>query len=171
MPDKVQALRKAKDILMPLAPPTSSDAETVGLWGAVHKRLWEEVKEKADLDQAFRAYERGYFFKNDPYNGINFAFLLDVRSSLATGDEVVADRVRARRIREEILELCKQSLESGAVQGDDAFWVLATKVEALVGLRGTDADAQLAAAVVKAPAPWMADTMIKQIDKLKRLLQ
>jgi MAP3K TRAFs-binding domain len=171
MPNKVQALRKAKEILMPLAPPTSSDAETVGLWGAVHKRLWEEVKEKADLDQAIRAYERGYFFKNDHYNGINFAFLLDVRASLAKGDEAVADRVRARRIREEILELCEQSLESGALQGDDAFWVLATKVEALVGLRDADADAQLAAAVLKAPAPWMADTMIKQIEKLKRLLQ
>src|SRR5512132_116991 len=117
MPDKVQALRKAKDILMPLAPWTSSDAETVGLWGAVHKRLWEERKEKADLDQGIRAYERGYFFKNDHYNGINLAFLLDVRASLTAGDEAVADRVLARRIRGEILDLCNQSLKSGTLQG------------------------------------------------------
>jgi hypothetical protein len=170
VPDKIQALREAKDILMPLAPSTSSEVETVGLWGDVHKRLWEEVKEKADLDQAIRAYERGYFLKNDHYNGINFAFLLDVRASLTAGDEAVADRVRARRIRGELLELCKQSLESGTLQGDDAFWVLATKVEALVGLRHPDAEPLLAAAVAKAPQPWMADTMIKQINKLKGLL-
>jgi hypothetical protein len=170
MPDKIQALRKAKDILMPLAPPTSSDAETVGLWGAVHKRLWEESKEKADLDQGIRAYERGYFFKNDHYNGINLAFLLDVRASLTAGDEAVADRVRARRIRGEILDLCNQSLKGGTLQGDDAFWVLATKVEALVGLRDPDAEPELAAAVAKAPQPWMAETLVEQIDKLKALL-
>jgi tetratricopeptide repeat protein len=171
VPDKIQALRKAKDILMPLAPWTSSDAETVGLWGAVHKRLWEERKEKADLDQGIRAYERGYFFKNDHYNGINLAFLLDVRASLTAGDEAVADRVRARRIRGEILDLCNQSLESGTLLGDDAFWVLATKVEALVGLRDPDAEPELAAAVAKAPQPWMVETLVEQIDKLKALLR
>jgi hypothetical protein len=171
VPDKIQALRKAKDILMPLAPWTSSDAETVGLWGAVHKRLWEERKEKADLDQGIRAYERGYFFKNDHYNGINLAFLLDVRASLTAGDEAVADRVRARRIRGEILDLCNQSLKSGTLLGDDAFWVLATKVEALVGLRDPDAEPELAAAVAKAPQPWMAETLVEQIDKLKALLR
>ncbi len=171
MPDKIHALRKAKDILMPLAPSTSSDAETVGLWGAVHKRLWEEKKQKVDLDQGIRAYERGYFFKNDHYNGINLAFLLDVRASLTAGDEAVADRVRARRIRGEILELCNQSLKSGTLQGDDAFWVLATKVEALVGLRDPDAEPELAAAVAKAPQPWMAETLVEQIGKLKALLR
>ena len=170
IPDKIQALWKAKDILMPLAPSTSSNAETVGLWGAVHKRLWEERKEKADLDQGIRAYERGYFFKNDHYNGINFAFLLDVRASLTAGDEAVADRVRARRIRGEILDLCNQSLKSGTLLGDDAFWVLATKVEALVGLRDPDAEPELAAAVAKAPQPWMAETLVEQIGKLKALL-
>jgi hypothetical protein len=170
MPDRIRALRQAKEILMPLAPSTSSDAETVGLWGAVHKRLWEERKEKADLDEAIRAYERGYFFKNDHYNGINFAFLLDVRASLSGGDDAVADRVRAKRIRGEILDLCKHSLENGTLPVDDAFWVLATKVEALVGLRAPDAEPELAAAVAKAPQPWMAQTMLNQIDKLKRLL-
>jgi hypothetical protein len=170
MPDRIRALRQAKDILMPLAPSTSSDAETVGLWGAVHKRLWEEGKEKADLDEAIRAYERGYFFKNDHYNGINFAFLLDVRASLSAGDDAVADRVRAKRIRAEILDLCNRSLDGGALPSDEAFWVLATKVEALVGLRAPDAEPELAAAVAKAPQPWMAQTMLNQIDKLKGLL-
>ena len=33
LPDKLTALRDAKSILAPLAPTTSADAETVGLWG------------------------------------------------------------------------------------------------------------------------------------------
>jgi hypothetical protein len=35
-PNPLQALHKAKAILEALAPATSSDAETVGLWGAIH---------------------------------------------------------------------------------------------------------------------------------------
>src|SRR5262249_11797121 len=76
-PDALQSLQKAKSILEELLPATSSDAETVGLWGAVHKRLWELGKNAQDLDRAIRAYARGYFIKSDYYNGINFAFLLN----------------------------------------------------------------------------------------------
>lgn len=128
MPDKLTALQNAKTILEPLAPATSSDAETVGLWGAV-RGLWEESKNKAYLDQAIRAHARGYFF-NDHYNGINFAFLLDVRAKSSTGEEAIADRVLAKRVRREILASCEHLLAEGSLQGDDAFWVLATKVEA-----------------------------------------
>lgn len=183
IPNKMNALVKAKEILGVLAPSTSSDVETVGLWGAVHKRLWEEGKDPADLDQAIRAYERGYYLKNDHYNGINFAFLLDVRASRSTGEEAIADRVRARRMRAELIEDCQRLLaladdpqlaklppEERRRASEDRFWVLATKVEALVGLRHPDAEAELQAAIAKAPEPWMADTMVKQIEKLRALL-
>ena len=40
-PDKKTSLINAKNILNALAPQTSSDAETVGIWGAIHKRLWD----------------------------------------------------------------------------------------------------------------------------------
>ncbi len=76
------ALQRAKEILLPLAPEVSSDAETVGLWGAIHKRLWDVNGDRADLDRAIAAYERGFYLRRDYYNGINFAFLLDQRSLL-----------------------------------------------------------------------------------------
>jgi hypothetical protein len=37
-------------------------------------------------------------------------------------------------------------------------------VEALVGLRDLDAEPELATAVAKAPQPWMAETLVEQID-------
>ncbi len=169
IPDKIGALRKAEDILRQLAPETSSDAETVGLWGAIHKRLWEEGHKEADLDQAIRAYERGYYFKTDYYNGINLAFLLNVKASLSTGDEAVADTVRARRIRRDILEDCERRLNGGTLGPDDAFWALATKVEAYVGLQLPDAERLLQDAVAKAPQPWMAKSLMEQVEKLKKL--
>ncbi len=169
IPDKITALRKAEDVLRQLAPETSSDAETVGLWGAIHKRLWEEGHKEADLDQAIRAYERGYYFKTDYYNGINLAFLLNVKASLSTGDEAVADTVRARRIRRDILEDCERRLNGGTLGPDDAFWALATKVEAYVGLQLPDAERLLQDAVAKAPQPWMAKTLMEQVEKLGKL--
>src|SRR4051794_31456025 len=55
-PDKATSLRDAKEILYKLLPTTSSDAETVGLWGAIHKRLWEVDGNRNDLDKAIGAY-------------------------------------------------------------------------------------------------------------------
>lgn len=171
MPDKLAALKNAKEILEQLAPATSVDAETVGLWGAVHKRLWEHGKNMTDLNLAIRAYARGYFLMNDHYNGINFAFLSDTRASIMTGDEAIADRIVANRIRREVLARCEDLLAENVLQGDEAFWVLATKVEALVGLGHEDADRELVKAAEKAPQAWMAETMLQQIAALKALRQ
>jgi len=104
IPDKLTALHEANKILAQLSPTTSADAETVGLWGAVHKGLWEIGADRAGLDHAIAAYERGFFLRNDYYNGINYAFMLDVRAALTSGDEAVADRVLACRIRRRVLE-------------------------------------------------------------------
>ena len=78
--------------------------------------------------------------------------------------------MQARRIRAEVLALCQELLGRGGLNADDAFWVLATIVEAKVGLRAPDADALLANAQEKAPEAWMAKTMIEQIAKLRAVL-
>ena len=169
-PDTRQALEKARVILEELRPATSSDAETVGLWGAIHKRLWEVGKDPNDLDRAVRAYARGYFIKNDFYNAINFAFLLNVRAAEEQGDEAIADRVQARRIREEVLPLCDALLAGGQLSGDDPFWVKATKVEALIGLgRTTDAEELRKQLLAENHESWMVESMNDQLTKLAAL--
>lgn len=170
LPDKLSALVEAKRILEPLAPATSSDAETVGLWGAVHKRLWEATGNQADLDLAIRAHARGYLFRNDLYNGINFAFLLDVRASVTDGDEALADRVLASRYRRELFEQCGRLLtETVPKSAADKFWLLATRAEAAFGLGRDDAGRLIAEAIAAAPERWMAESLEEQIGKLKKL--
>lgn len=185
-PDKLQALRAAEAILAPLSPATSSDAETVGLWGAVHKRLWEEGGDKADLDKAIRAYQRGFFLKDDHYTGINFAYLLDVRASVTTGEEAAADRVLANRYRREVLGLCETLLQDPAI-GDQVlnaatrddpalqekfasrYWILASRAEAAYGLGRDDAQARIADALQAPAEGWMHDSLRDQLAKLKAL--
>ena len=167
-PDVLQSLQRARTILDVLKPNTSAEAETVGLWGAIHKRLWEVGKDPQDLDMAIRSYARGYFIKDDYYNGINFAFLLNVRASIKGGDEALADRVLARRIRREILVVCDAALQ-GTLTGDDAFWISATKVEALVGLGRKDEAETLRAAISAGAAQWMVDAMTGQLTTLQAM--
>ena len=149
-PDKKTSLINAKNILNALGPQTSSDAETVGIWGAIHKRLWDATQNREDLDESVKAYARGYYIKNDHYNGINYAFMLDVRASCSAGDEALADRVLARRVRADVLIICDRMLQvikdrllqaAPGTDNDEPFWIAATKVEALLGLgRRNEAD-------------------------------
>ena len=98
-PTLEEALKAARDLLKLLEPQTTNDTETLGLWGSVHKRLWELTKESSYLDEAVRAYERGFYLRNDYYNGINYAYLLNERAAHPIGlAEAVADFVQARRI-------------------------------------------------------------------------
>jgi hypothetical protein len=182
-PDTLTSLHDARAILAALKPDTSSDGETVGLWGAIHKRLWESAREPSDLDKAIRSYARGYFIRDDYYNGINFAFLLNVRAAMTQGDEAIADRVLARRIRVEVLTLCDAALNQGrstaadrlsnrTLKQEDLLWIMATKVEALLGLgRTTEADALRASMMEEDPRPpqWVVDSMMAQLSALAAL--
>jgi hypothetical protein len=178
------ALKEARSVLEELAPKDSGDPETLGIWGAIHKR-WSEVGNTPDerskaLDEAIWAYEKGFYLASDYYNGINYSFLLDVRAAQSTGDEAIADRVQARRVRQQVLRICEDRLaqgikgESPASKTEQEYWVRATIVEALYGLgRTAESDAALTAAKQMSPAPekWMFDTTEQQLAKLKALLR
>jgi len=112
----------------------------------VHKRLWELTEDHVHLDEAVRGYERGFYLRNDYYNGINFAYLLNVaamppparRGSRLSGGGHSAPRRRDRLLRgrgkkygREVLEICDTVLETETLTVDDRYWVLATMAEAL----------------------------------------
>jgi hypothetical protein len=182
-PNPEAALMAAKEVLEVLDPESSGDPETLGLWGAIHKRLWGiATRPKQDrlaaLDQAIWAHEKGFYFKNDYYNGINFAYLLNVRAAESSGDNAVADRVQARRIRERVTEICRKLLADG-VKGEtedkrkeDEYWVRATLAEALKGSgRGQEGGEELTRAKAMAPKGWMVKSTEEQLAKLAALLQ
>jgi tetratricopeptide repeat protein len=173
MPDARSALEEARALLLTLDPATSNNTETLGLWGTVHKRLWDETHKREHLDEAVRGYKRGFYLRNDHYNGINLAYMLNVRASAATNGraEAIADFVQARRIRSEVLAICDKVLAAGNMSPDGRFWVLATMAEALLGL-GNDEGAQfrLQEAFSSATAEWMTETVNEQMGKLRALL-
>jgi tetratricopeptide (TPR) repeat protein len=198
-PEKeIAALKEACDLLYTLDPATSNDTETLGLWGAVHKRLWEKTKDEVALDKAIRSTERGFDLRNDFYNGINFAFLLNTRSAHAVelakkaSDEAekashlaaaISDFVQAQRVRKEVLSICEQWRQSNPAPKEDAtpeakeqylknkYWVVASQAEAYLGLgKKEEAEATYNEAYGFAPEDWMIDSTKEQRAKLETLL-
>jgi len=187
-PSVEEALKNAKEILDTLNPWQTTDPETLGLWGAVYKRFWDIktakdgvdlTSAKADLDEAIRAYEKGFYLKNDFYNGINFAFLLNVRASVSEKRDAIADTVTAERIRKQVIDICNGILngtQTGFIEDEEQkFWLQATLVEAYLGTGQKDKADALKSEIIKGddkwiPEQWMIDTMNDQLDKLSKLL-
>ncbi|MDQ1468974.1 MAG: hypothetical protein QOJ99_454 [Bryobacterales bacterium] len=136
-PDATTALREARDLLLTLDPDKTHDPETLGLLGAVWKHLYElDTVDRASLDRAIASYEHGFYLKKDYYNGINLAYLLNLRASISSGDEAVADDVLARRVRRKVVSIC-ESIDLTKVSPADQYWIAATLEEAYFGLGET----------------------------------
>jgi len=174
LPTPKEALLAAASILETLSPSTSTDTETLGLYGAVHKHLWELTKDAAYLDKAIWAHEKAYCVKNDYYNGINMAYLLDERAASPAADraDAIADAVVARRTRQGVAAICKALLDATpAPSGAAAYWVRVSLAEAEMGLgdevQATDLLNQ--AKALSQADPWMVKSTEKQLAKVKDL--
>jgi hypothetical protein len=174
-PDELSALKEAQVILGELNPMHSNNAETLGLWGAVHKRLFEIAKQRADLDTAIMSYEKGYRLLSDYYNGINWAFLLNVRASLSGPADAITDFVLARRTRADVLEICKTKLETlkdSPQTRSERYWILSTMAEACLGLEdAVQTEQYLNDAKQYADEPWMLESTLEQLEKLRAYLE
>ena len=178
-PTKRDALEEARQILQTLDPEKTSDPETLGLWGAIHKRLWDETGDPEALDQGIFSYARGFYIKRDYYTGINYAFMLDDRARhQKSPDEQTTDRVLAKRIRRQVLAIVEEALtalpkdQSGHPQDPaERYWLAATRVEALLGLDDPRFNEERDRLFASAPEPWMNVTTDSQLKRLADLLK
>jgi hypothetical protein len=172
LPDPLTALLDAKTILAVLDPNDSSDIETVGLWGAIHKRLWELTGKAVDLDTAIDAYDKASGLKKDYWSLINVAFLY-VEHSRATKDkdQALVDRFLAKRAWERLVKMCEPLLKQGGLSPSNRYWLLATMAEAWLGLGELAKSQELLDTANKlSPAQWMLDTTTEQRTRLQKLL-
>jgi hypothetical protein len=175
----------AEALLRQLDAETTTDPETIGLWSAIHKRRAEIAtrspdERKQDLTEAIRAAERGFLIKRDYYNGTNLAYLLNLRASLSSGDDKIADNVLANRVRREVVDIATRGLATLAANTaagadttalrDEKYWLAATRAECLIGLGDKSGDELMKEALASAPAQWMADSTKSQRDRLLKIL-
>jgi MAP3K TRAFs-binding domain len=104
----------------------TNDPETLGLVGAIYKRLYETNNDIETLKLAINAYKRGYVVSNNYYTGENYAACLDLLSHKSTdSDEVTYCNFLSKQTRKEIISsLEKQFL--GYDHEQDRKWMYAT---------------------------------------------
>jgi hypothetical protein len=180
LPNKVDALKEARHLLEGLNPAESTDPETLGLLQAVHKRLWNLTGERSSLEEAIWSSEKAFYLKNDYYNGINLAFLYNIRASISEGEDAVADIVLAERTRRRVAGICEAFLDRFKTQTkahptdrDAKYWALATLAEVWTGLGDEDKSQNYlneAVALEPAPVKWMIESTKGQLQKLRELL-
>lgn len=125
------ALTDALNIISQLEPEdrNTTDPETLGITGAIYKRLWQQNKETIEyLDRAIEYYKRGFTINQDYYTGENFALCLDLKAEISDDqEEKIYLKVSAKKTRKEIIEIIE------ILKEDDDFgirsdlkWIFAT---------------------------------------------
>lgn len=127
-PSEEEALLNGLAIIVSLKPDTSNDPETLGIAGAMHKRLWILKENRESLDKAISYYGRGFEVRRDYYNGENLATCLDYRSKTHRDPaEREYDRKTASKVRELIIANLQRVIEAETFsERTDRKWIFAT---------------------------------------------
>jgi tetratricopeptide (TPR) repeat protein len=136
LPDAVTALHKAQFILSVLKPEESTDAETLGLSGAINKKLHELTGDESCLENALWFYARGFSISQDYYNGINLAYLyLKKAADSENKAEALLHYEKAVNTNEKVIAFCiKLIIAAGFEHRNDREYVYQTLAQAHLGL-------------------------------------
>lgn len=139
-PSPIDALIQGLMIIEMLNPTRSNDPETLGITGAIRKRLWQETRDPVQLDAAIKFYERGFKIRQDYYNGENLALCYEYREvTQVDPDEALFDRLSAAKTRQALVDLLTTYIESSDFEERmDKKWIFATLANCYYALGDTD---------------------------------
>lgn len=124
LPNKALALQNALEIIKTLSPDTSLDIETLGITGAIYKRLYEVNNSVEYLEKAIKYYRKGFVIKNDYYNGENYAncLLFKAQDSRMSSDEKKYLLFESDYVYRQVICIILSALQKGEAD----FWMYAT---------------------------------------------
>ena len=168
-PNETLALDKALDIIKMLNPKNSLDIETLGITGAIYKRLFRLNKNFDYLDEAIYYYNKGYIIQNDYYNGENYAncLLLKTKRDGLTDEEVIYLKFANKNVQKEIIRIIESDLKAGEIN----FWMYATLSVCYFCLGEDENHKKYQDEFYKScNAEWEKQTYIDTINELKDLI-
>jgi predicted acylesterase/phospholipase RssA len=162
---------------------TTTDQETLGIAGAIHKYKWQAFAQRQDLEIALHYCMRGYdqgINRDYGYTAINAAFVLDLLADDESGRAaqtgvVVQDPNRrgdkAKKIRQEIVDAAPAMLKETPGLSE-TWWFQVTIAEAYFGLEEyKEALPSLqAAAALPNIREWEYEATARQLATLARIL-
>lgn len=173
-PSEQMALIDALGIIGRLDPDGNiNDPETLGITGAIYKNLYLLSGDRSNLDRAEESYGKGFEMRRDYYNGENYALCLNMLSHIVEeNDEQTYFRIRAKKIRESIIESLLEIVNSEIVDiRQDRKWIYATLANSYFAL-GKDNEGKYFQKRFEdsVDMDWERDTYLKNKDLLSKYL-
>lgn len=168
-PSKTFALQGALDIIKQLNPKKSLDLETLGITGAIYKRLYRINSNFDYLDEAIYYYKKGYIIKQDYYNGENYAncLLYKTKQNGLENDEIVYLKYESKKVYREIAVIIEQNLKVNEI----TFWMYATLSICYYCLNDSEKHLKYQEIFFsQCAANWEKQTYLETLDELKSLL-
>lgn len=164
LPTEKIALQDALGIISSLEPDgrTTNDPETLGITGAIYKRLWLlDNNELEYLERAIRYYNKGFAINSDYYTGENYALCLDFKGNfIEDEDEKIYCRLAAKKARKKIIEIIEKLEEDDDfLIRSDLMWIYATLSNCHLALSNEDLHKKYEELFFSgSPAGWEAET-------------
>jgi len=173
LPNEGTALFEAETILNILNPETTTDPETLGLSGAINKRLFEFYNDKKYLTKSLWFYKRGFYIRQDYYNGINLALVCNLISNLEDDQfESYSTFGEARKVRRMVISICEILIsQDNFSRRDDKIWIYLSLSEAYFGLEDEHNFIKYFDLANECGANYFAiETFNEQIEKIRKSL-
>lgn len=167
-PTEFKALIDAATLISTLQ--GENDTETLGISGAIYKRLWKLTADIASLDEATELYKRGWSLYKDYYTGDNYAYCIERKSILETDEKKnIYYQVESEEVRKQIIEVVLQSLEQDEIE--EIKWKYATLSNSYRALQDiVNADKYEVLFLEENPLKWEIDTFSSSKDDINEFL-
>lgn len=170
------ALTDALEIINKLNPTDRNtvDPETLGLTGAIYKRLWEINPATTEyLDRAVDFYKRGFTINQDYYTGENYALCLNLKGKISEdAEEKIYFKIEARKTRKEIIKIIEKLKEDEDFEiRSDLSWIYATLAHCHYALEDNELYQSYEGKFKSSePLEWHLDTYKKSLQLLAESL-
>lgn len=176
MPSERTALNDALTIINPLESEgkSTNDPETLGITGAIYKRLWILDEDIEYLNRAIEYYGKGFKINTDYYTGENYAMCLELKSQNEKNlEEKVYYKIEARKTRERILEILTETLDDDDFeQRNDIKWIYATLANCYLASKQKDKHEEFEQKFFeKLEANWEKQTYLKSLEHVNQLIK
>lgn len=169
-PNKRMALCNALNIIDQLGPEKSLDLETLGIAGAIYKRLFLLNGDYNDLSKAESLYERGYVIKRDYYNGENFANcqVLALQKEGISEEEKNYLIYNCKKVYANLIEIIEKSLR----EGERNYWMFATMATSCLCVGKKEMYKEYEKMFLEATtSDWEKETYYENLKNVKKYLK
>lgn len=105
----------------------TNDPETLGIAGAINRRLYQLNNETEYLDRAIELYGKGFKVRSDYYNGENYAFCLNLKANVEENDdERIYLKIEAKKTREKVIKILTSLSQEDLSKRLDEKWIYAS---------------------------------------------